>query len=87
MNRRLQTGFPARRQQPGEPLSQVPDASTGLRLQLVGEDASIARGPAGRGSLPAVLADARARLLAGDCGREEPRGESPEERGHAYRAH
>lgn len=88
MNRRLQTGFPAtQRQQLNEPLPSYPDASTGLRLQLVGEGASYGRGPSDRKSLSASLADARTRLL-GDCsGLQEPPGENHEESRHDYRAH
>jgi hypothetical protein len=81
MNRRLQSGFPARQPQPGEPLAPLPDASMGLRLQLVGEEASIARGAAGRRNLDAMLADTRTRLLAECCEPQE------KEARHDYRAH
>lgn len=97
MNKRLQIERPAKdRQHPGEPLplDPFPSEYPGLRLQLVGEDTSIAPGrgrPAGQRT-PARLTEARtagalAQLLAAYCGPHDHRDEQLEKAPHDYRTH
>jgi hypothetical protein len=83
MNRRLR--IPAKAPPlPGEPLALYLSVRTELRLQLVGEDASIV---SGRPLAAAAAASGRTELLAKCVGPESHRGENPETPRHDYLTH